>query len=94
MVFWIIGFLVVLVALLIPILAIVLDSPALHKLVESRRGGATGDVQNLRQRVETLEDEVDDIGNLVRQLRDETQFLQRLLEESSQKPPARLPPKT
>ena len=94
MIFWIIGFLVVLVALLIPILAIVLDSPALHKLVEGRRGLSAGELRGLQQRLETLEDEVDDMGTLVRQLRDETQFLQRLLEDSGQKPPAQLPPKT
>lgn len=94
MIFWIIGFLVVLVALLIPILAIVLDSPALHKLVEARRGMPAGEVKNLRERLETLEDEVDDMVAVVRQLREETQFLQRLLEDAGQKPPAQLPPKT
>jgi uncharacterized protein YlxW (UPF0749 family) len=93
MVFWIIGFLVVLVALLIPILAIVLDSPALHKLVEGRRGMPAGEMKSLKERLETLEDEVDDMGTVIRQLREETQFLQRLLEDAGQKPPAQLPPK-
>ena len=39
----IIGFIVVMVALMIPILAIVLDSPFVHKLAESRRPGGLGD---------------------------------------------------
>lgn len=93
MLFWVIGFLVVLVALLIPILAIVLDSPALQKLVEGRRAAAPGELQELQKRIETIEDEMDDVTVIVRQLREETQFLQRLLEDSGETP-AKLPPKT
>lgn len=93
MIFWVIGFLVVLVALLIPILAIVLDSPALQKLVEGRRAAPPGELRELQRRIETLEDEVDDVSAVVRQLREETQFLQRLLEDSGDTP-AKLPPKT
>lgn len=89
MIFWIIGFLVVLVALLIPILAIVLDSPVFHKLADRRN---PGDTQELAQRLATLEDEVDDLNAVVRQLKEETQFLQRLLEDPGDQPPAQLPP--
>lgn len=88
---WIIGFLIILVALLIPILAIVLDSPFVQKLAESRRGAAlgTGEAEQLRKRVRILEGEVDDLGRAMMQLREETQFLQRLLEGN---PPPKLPP--
>ena len=89
----IIGFIVVMVALMIPILAIVLDSPFVHKLAESRRSSATGsgDADDLVKRLDVLEDEVADLGNAMRQLKDETQFLQRLLEAAEEKS-QKLPP--
>jgi hypothetical protein len=91
---WAIGFLILAVFLAIPILAIVLDSPLVHRLVESRRGTVPepGEVTDLKRRITTLEDEMDDLGEAVRGLKDETQFLQRLLEsveERSKLPPAR-----
>lgn len=88
---WVVGFIIVMVALLIPILAIVLDSPFMQKLAESRRGAVLrdGDVEELRKRVGVLEGEIDDLGHAMGQLREETQFLQRLLEDN---PPPKLPP--
>lgn len=93
---WVIGFLIVIVALLIPILAIVLDSPFVHRLAESRRGPALddGSVQELQKRLDVLEDEVEDLSLAMRQLRDETQFLQRLLESAEENPQHKLPPTT
>ncbi len=90
---WAIGFLVLVVFLAIPILAIVLDSPVLNRFVESRRGGQIppGEVEDLRKRLGVLEDEVGDLSTSVQTLRDETQFLQRLLESAEEKS-ARLPP--
>jgi hypothetical protein len=90
---WAIGFLVLVVFLAIPILAIVLDSPALHRFLESRRSGVmdAAALEELRKRVGTLEDEVGDLTQLTQTLRDETQFLQRLLESAEEKS-ARLPP--
>jgi hypothetical protein len=90
---WIIGFLILAVFLAIPVLAIVLDSPLVHRLVESRRAGTLdrGEVEDLKRRLTALEDEMDDLGQSVRGLKDETQFLQRLLEsveERSKLPPA------
>jgi hypothetical protein len=90
---WAIGFLILAVFLAIPILAIVLDSPLVHRLVESRRGGTldAGELADLKHRLAALEDEMDDLGQSVRGLKDETQFLQRLLEsleERSKLPPA------
>jgi hypothetical protein len=90
---WAVGFLILVVFLAIPILAIVLDSPVLHRLVESRRGEA-GDpsvIDDLKQRVGVLEDEVADLTQLTQTLREEGQFLQRLLESAEEKS-ARLPP--
>ena len=90
---WAIGFLILAVFLAIPILAIVLDSPLVHRLVESRRGASldAGEAADLKKRLTALEDEMDDLGQAVRGLKDETQFLQRLLEsveERSKLPPA------
>lgn len=90
---WAIGFLVLAVFLAIPILAIVLDSPALQRFLEARRSGTVDPaaLEELRKRVEVLEDEVGDLTQLTQTLRDETQFLQRLLESAEEKS-ARLPP--
>jgi len=90
---WAIGFLVLVVFLAIPILAIVLDSPALQRFLESRRSGTVDPaaLEELRKRVAVLEDEVGDLTQATQTLRDETQFLQRLLESAEEKS-ARLPP--
>jgi uncharacterized protein YoxC len=90
---WAIGFLVLVVFLAIPILAIVLDSPALNRFVESRRGAQlpAAELEDLRKRLGVLEDEVGDLNASLQTLRDETQFLQRLLESAEEKS-ARLPP--
>jgi len=95
--FWVIGFLVLLVALLIPILAIVLDAPAFRHLLE-RRFGAEGsrELKELTGKVASLEDDLDDLGRSVQALREETQFLQHLLENPEQRPSPRslTPPKS
>jgi hypothetical protein len=95
--FWVIGFLVLLVALLIPILAIVLDAPALRHLLERRFG--TADMRELRDlagKVTRLEDDLDDLGRSVQALREETQFLQQMLENPEQRPAPKslTPPKS
>jgi uncharacterized protein YlxW (UPF0749 family) len=86
---WAIGFLILLVALLIPILAIVLDSPAMRQMFE-RRGGATSrELQELAEKVRLLEDQVEDLSRALESLREETEFLQRLLENPEQRPAQR-----
>jgi len=91
--FWVIGFLVLLVALLIPILAIVLDAPALRSMFERRFGSpSSAEIDALNRKVTLLEDEVEDLGRAVQGLKDETQFLQRLLEDGEQRASQRLPP--
>lgn len=94
--FWVIGFLVLLVALLIPILAIVLDAPALRHLLERRYGTESPQaLSDLTSKVNRLEDDLDDLGRSVQALREETQFLQQLLENPEQRPAPRTlsPPK-
>jgi hypothetical protein len=90
---WAIGFLIMAVFLAIPILAVVLDSPVVHRFIETRRAAAlsTSEAEDLRKRIGVLEDEVADLHQHVQGLRDETQFLQRLLESAEEKS-ARLPP--
>lgn len=94
---WVIGLLVLLVALLIPILAIVLDAPALRNLFE-RRFGTEGmrELKELAGKVTRLEDDLDDLGRSVQALREETQFLQQLLENPEQRPAPKslTPPKS
>jgi hypothetical protein len=80
-----------LVALLIPILGIVVDSPIGRALARRLEGPQTTppDLLALAKRVELLEAEVDDLNRNLQTLQDENAFLQRLLAD-----PARstLPP--
>lgn len=90
---WIIGFAILFVALLIPILAIVLDSPALKHLFESRRGVVPGEVGELSKKVAMLEDQVDDLTRSLEGLKEEQQFLHQLLESPERSRSAKqLPP--
>jgi hypothetical protein len=90
---WVIGFLILLVALLIPILAIVMDSPAVRRVLEARHGAEPGKVAELSQKVELLEDQVDDLSRAIDGLREEQAFLHRLLEHPDRPASAkRLPP--
>lgn len=84
--------LILLVALLIPIIGIVIDSPIGRALARRLEGPeqtppALGE---LAKKVELLESEVDDLTRSVRSLEEESQFLQRLLAESPQR--STLPP--
>ena len=83
--------LLLLVALLIPILGIVFDSPigrAMARRLEGPSREPTA-VNDLAQKVELLEGEVDDLNRAVQELREENQFLQRLIEDTPRRP---LPP--
>lgn len=88
--------LILLVALLIPIMGIVVDSPIGRALARRLEGPqetplALGD---LAKKVELLEAEVDDLARSVQTLQDENAFLQRLLEDPSQRvilPPPQSP---
>ena len=84
---------VLLLVLLIPIFAILTDSPlgrALARRLEGRNAPLP-ELAELSQRVELLSGEVDDLARAVETLKEEHQFMQRLLEEGGGRPP--LPPR-
>jgi hypothetical protein len=83
-----------LVALLIPILGIVVDSPIGRALARRLEGPAATppDVLALAKRVELLEAEVDDLNRSLQSLQDENAFLQRLLADPSSRPTLPPPP--
>lgn len=90
---WIVGFFILLVALMIPILAIVLDAPALRNFLEARHRVDPGKLDELGQKISLLEDQVDDLGRAVDSLKEENQFLHQLLENPSRATtPRRIPP--
>ncbi|HEX6106472.1 MAG TPA: hypothetical protein VFZ26_12880 [Gemmatimonadales bacterium] len=87
--------LILLVALLIPIMGIVVDSPigrALARRLEGPQAAPPG-LAELAKKVDLLEAEVDDLARSMQTLQDENAFLQRLLEspQRSTLPPADAP---
>jgi hypothetical protein len=85
--------LILLVALLIPIMGIVVDSPigrALARRLEGPQAAPPG-LAELAKKVDLLEAEVDDLTRSMQTLQDENAFLHRLLESpqrSTLPPPA------
>jgi cell division protein FtsB len=92
MLLWILLLLVILVGLTIPILSIVLDSPIAHRLFESRQPIEPRVIAELTAKIERLEAEVDDLNRSVEALREENEFVQRLLEDLNQSTQRPLPP--
>lgn len=93
---WAFGFTILILALLIPILVVVLDSPTVRRRL-GREGQLPDDrderIEELMKRVMTLEDDVDDLSRSLDALRDDTQFLQQLLENPEHRgSPRRLAP--
>jgi uncharacterized SAM-binding protein YcdF (DUF218 family) len=86
--------LILIVALLIPIIGIVVDSPIGRALARRLEGPqqASPALADLAKKVELLEAEVDDLARSVQTLQDENAFLQRLLEEPSQRRTTLPPP--
>ena len=84
--------LILLVALLIPIMGIVVDSPIGRALARRLEGPQEipPALTELAKKIELLEAEVDDLTRSVQALQDENVFLQRLLEDPRQR--ATLPP--
>lgn len=81
-------------AILITVAAIFLDSPLGRSLAhrfevggDGGGGGAGGgaDVKLLQQKVDLLEGEIEELNRTVAGMRDELQFVQRLLEDPSKK---------
>lgn len=89
---------VLLVALMVPITAILLDSPLGRSMArrlegradgdgapgEGRRGGGAG-VRQLEQRVEALETDLEELNRSLTGMREELQFVQRLLEDPAKR---------
>ena len=84
--------LLVLVALLIPILGIVVDSPIGRAFARRLEGPQEipPALTELAKKIELLEADVDDLTRSVQALQDENVFLQRLLEDAPQR--VTLPP--
>ena len=78
--------LLVFVALMIPIVAILVDSPLGRSIARRLEGGGAvgGDVQSLQRKVDLLEGEVEELHRSVLGMKDELQFVQRLLEKPKQ----------
>ena len=79
---------ILLVALMIPIAAILADSPlgrSIARRMEGRGDAADGTVQLLERRIAVLESELEDLSRSVVGMRDELQFMQRLLEDPKKK---------
>ena len=85
--------LVLLIVLLIPIFAILTDSPLGRAAARRLEGGhvTPPEVSELARRVEVLEGELTDLSDRFDQLSEEHQFLQRLLEDGGHRPPPSLP---
>lgn len=90
---WGVAFTVLIVALMIPMIAVLRDA-------RGARGGSplpSGDhdarIDQLTRRVQLLEDELDDMGRVVDQLRDDSQFLQQLLEDPDRREERPPPPR-
>jgi len=83
---------ILIIALLIPIMGIIIDSPIGRALARRLEGPepANPEVADLAKKVELLESEVDDLSRMVQTLQEETTFLQRLIEDAPQRP--RIPP--
>lgn len=79
--------LLVFVALMIPIVAILVDSPLGRSIARRLEGGGapSGELGELHRKVDLLEGEVEELHRSLSGMKDELQFVQRLLEKP--KPP-------
>lgn len=86
---------ILIVALLIPVAAILVDSPLGRSVARRLEGGAGGgggtgpapELRDLQRKVEVLETEIEDLTRSLSGMRDEVQFMQRLLEDPHRKKP-------
>ncbi len=78
-------FTIILLALLIPILAIVLDSPVGKALAQRVQGGNAGTIDaHTSERMAYLEGEVERLSSELHRLDEESRFLTRLLTERAE----------
>ncbi|HEX6133925.1 MAG TPA: hypothetical protein VFZ24_08175 [Longimicrobiales bacterium] len=80
---------VLLVALMIPLVAVILDSQV-GRAIAARLEGGRGVETLSDRRLATLESEVDRLSREIQRLDEESEFLHRLLEEK--RAPGALPP--
>jgi len=83
---------ILIVALLIPVVAILVDSPLGKSMARRMEGsgrleGPSPELRDMQRKVELLESEIEDLNRLVTGMREELQFMQRLLEDPSRKKP-------
>ncbi|HYT03870.1 MAG TPA: hypothetical protein VEM13_03190 [Gemmatimonadales bacterium] len=79
---------VLIVALMIPITAILLDSPlgrSVARRLEGQGDGGGAGVRQLERRIEALETDLEDVNRSLAGMREELQFVQRLLEDPTKK---------
>jgi len=84
----------VIIVLLVPIMAIMMDSPigrALARRLEGPVEPAPPPVMELAKKVQLLEAEIDDLHRAVETLQEENQFMQKLLEDGGRR--QALPPR-
>lgn len=79
---------VLLVALMIPLVAVILDSQVGRAIAARLEGGRVDSISE--RRIATLEGEIERIGRELQRLDEESAFLHRLLEEK--RAPGALPP--
>ena len=81
---------ILIVALLIPVAAILVDSPlgkSVARRMEGKADGPAPELREVQRKVELLESEIEDLNRSVAGMRDELQFMQRLLEDPRRKKP-------
>lgn len=86
---WVLA-IILIVALLIPVAAILVDSPlgkSVARRMEGRADGPAPEMRDMQRKVEMLESEVEDLNRSVSGMREELQFMQRLLEDPRRKKP-------
>jgi hypothetical protein len=85
---------ILLIVLLVPSLAFLLDTPVGRALARRIEGQPEPEASlaTIAKRVELLESEVDDLTRTVQSLQEENAFLQRLIEEAPQRPTLPPPP--
>jgi hypothetical protein len=89
---WVLA-IILIVALMIPVAAILVDSPLGRSVARRLEGPGAGggpapELRDLQRKVDALETEVEDLNRTLAGMRDELQFVQRLLEDPHKKKPA------
>ncbi len=92
--------LVILVALAIPLAAVVLDSPVVRALADRAKAGSnpglqglpSGELKHLEEKVDTLESELEVMNREISHLKESQQYFQQLLEDpAARRDAAKLP---